>query len=90
MTPGSAGEPWRDMYAFAADLEFRAPDFEMMNHWTSTSRKTIFTQRVICNKMVANDEGEIVGTLGLMRELKRSVDPKWLLNPGKVFDPPSS
>ncbi|KAK4185430.1 FAD-linked oxidase-like protein [Podospora australis] len=25
-------------------------------------------------------------TIGLMRELKRTVDPKWIMNPGKVFD----
>lgn len=24
----------------------------------------------------------------LMRTLKRAVDPKWVLNPGKVFDVP--
>lgn len=28
------------------------------------------------------------GTIGLMQTLKRSVDPKWILNPGKVFDIP--
>ncbi|KAF2165438.1 hypothetical protein M409DRAFT_67262 [Zasmidium cellare ATCC 36951] len=30
-----------------------------------------------------------IETIDLMRTLKRSVDPKWLLNPGKVFDLPS-
>ncbi|KAK4132184.1 hypothetical protein BT67DRAFT_386214 [Trichocladium antarcticum] len=25
-------------------------------------------------------------TIGLMRQLKRAVDPKWIMNPGKVFD----
>jgi D-lactate dehydrogenase (cytochrome) len=29
-------------------------------------------------------------TVGLMQTLKKSVDPKWLMNPGKVFDAPSS
>ncbi|KAL2220196.1 hypothetical protein M432DRAFT_638350 [Thermoascus aurantiacus ATCC 26904] len=29
-------------------------------------------------------------TIKLMQTLKRSVDPKWLLNPGKVLDPPQS
>ncbi|KAK9443302.1 putative D-lactate dehydrogenase (cytochrome) [Metarhizium brunneum] len=28
-------------------------------------------------------------TIGLMQALKKAVDPKWLMNPGKVFDPPS-
>lgn len=25
-------------------------------------------------------------TIGLMRQLKGVVDPKWIMNPGKVFD----
>lgn len=25
-------------------------------------------------------------TIALMRQLKRAVDPKWIMNPGKVFD----
>ncbi|KAL1883984.1 hypothetical protein Daus18300_000092 [Diaporthe australafricana] len=28
------------------------------------------------------------GTIGLMQTLKRSVDPTWIMNPGKVFDMP--
>lgn len=27
-------------------------------------------------------------TVGLMQTFKRSVDPHWIMNPGKVFDPP--
>lgn len=26
-------------------------------------------------------------TIDVMRSLKRSLDPHWLLNPGKIFDP---
>ncbi|KAM7187714.1 mitochondrial D-lactate dehydrogenase [Naviculisporaceae sp. PSN 640] len=26
-------------------------------------------------------------TIGLMKEIKRTVDPNWIMNPGKVFDP---
>ncbi|VZI16109.1 unnamed protein product [Fusarium fujikuroi] len=29
-------------------------------------------------------------TIGLMQTLKKAVDPNWLMNPGKVFDPPSN
>lgn len=29
------------------------------------------------------------GTIGVMKGLKRSVDPKWIMNPGKVFDLPA-
>lgn len=27
------------------------------------------------------------GSLSVMRGIKRSLDPFWLMNPGKVFDP---
>ncbi|KIW02056.1 uncharacterized protein PV09_06556 [Verruconis gallopava] len=67
---------WKDMYCFNADLEFRHDDFEMMNYWTSTSKKSIFTHKVICNKMIfgeGDQREDIVGTIGLMRELKRRV-----------------
>ncbi|KAK4214889.1 D-lactate dehydrogenase [Rhypophila decipiens] len=26
-------------------------------------------------------------TIGLMKDIKRTLDPKWIMNPGKVFDP---
>jgi D-lactate dehydrogenase (cytochrome) len=25
-------------------------------------------------------------TIGIMRSIKKSLDPHWLLNPGKIFD----
>jgi D-lactate dehydrogenase (cytochrome) len=28
-------------------------------------------------------------TLGVMKSIKQSLDPHWLLNPGKIFDTPS-
>jgi arylamine N-acetyltransferase len=70
---------FKDMYCFT-DTEFRPRDFEMMNYWTSTSPKVIFTQKLICNKMILNEEGEqgkdIVGTLTLMGDLKKRVGAK--------------
>jgi arylamine N-acetyltransferase len=71
---------FKDMYCFT-DTEFRPRDFEMMNFWTSGSEKVIFTQRVICNKMVLGDkgdspEGEIVGTLTLQGDLKKRIGAK--------------
>lgn len=27
-------------------------------------------------------------TLGVMKSIKQSLDPHWLLNPGKIFDTP--
>ena len=68
---------FRDMYCFT-DVEFRARDFEMMNFWTSSSPKVIFTQKVICNKMILGGDGdqEIVGTLTLLSDLKRRIGTK--------------
>ncbi|KAE9976437.1 hypothetical protein EG328_002619 [Venturia inaequalis] len=69
---------FKDMYCFT-DIEFRPRDFEMMNFWTSKSPKVIFTQRLICNKLILG-EGEkgkeIVGTLTLMGELKKRIGAK--------------
>lgn len=28
-------------------------------------------------------------TLGVMKAIKQSLDPHWLLNPGKIFDTPT-
>lgn len=70
---------FKDMYCFT-DTEFRPRDFEVMNFWTSTSPQVIFTQKLICNKMILGDEvgkeKEIVGTMTLMSDLKRRVGAK--------------
>ena len=29
-------------------------------------------------------------TIGVMQKLKASLDPHWLMNPGKIFDAPES
>lgn len=29
-------------------------------------------------------------TIGVMQQIKRSLDPHWLMNPGKIFDATSS
>jgi arylamine N-acetyltransferase len=72
----SADSDFKDMYCFT-DTEFFPRDFEMMNYWTSTSEKVIFTQKVICNKMVLGDDGgDIVGTLTLQGDLKKRVGAK--------------
>jgi arylamine N-acetyltransferase len=69
---------FKDMYCFT-DTEFRPRDFEIMNFWTSTSPKVIFTQKLICNKLILGEgdkEKEIVGTLTLMSDLKKRVGAK--------------
>lgn len=69
---------FKDMYCFT-DTEFRARDFEMMNFWTSKSPKVIFTQKLICNKMILGEgdkEKDIVGTMTLMSDLRKRVGAK--------------
>lgn len=52
---------WLAMYCFA-ELEFWPQDYEIMNFWTSRSRKSWFTYRVVAVKMIL-EGGEVVGTL---------------------------
>jgi len=63
---------WADTYCFT-ELEFLPNDYILMNYWTSSSPKTMFTQKIICTRMMMADDGsdEIVGALILGKELKR-------------------
>lgn len=45
-----------DMYAFT-ELEFLERDLEMMNYFTSTNPRTIFTQKVVCMKFFRSQSG---------------------------------
>lgn len=58
-----AQSQWISMYCFT-ELEFLAQDYEMMNFWTSQSRKSWFTQRIVAVRMIMK-EGEVVGTVML-------------------------
>lgn len=61
---------WLPMYCFT-ELEFLPQDYEVMNFFTSQSRKTFFTYKVVVVRMIM-EEGEVVGTVILTdRELKR-------------------
>lgn len=63
---------WLAMYCFT-ELEFLPQDYEMMNFWTSQSRKTWFTYRIVVVQM-GMEEGKVVGTLMLVGgDLKRRV-----------------
>lgn len=46
-------------YCFG-EAEFLEADFKVMNHWTSTSKDSWFTQIPVCVKMILDDEGEKV------------------------------
>lgn len=66
----SWGKEWVPMYCFT-ELEFLPQDYEIMNLWTSQSRKTWFTYSIVATKMIM-EEGEVVGEIILSgAEVKR-------------------
>ncbi len=63
---------WVPAYSFT-ELEFLAPDYTIMNFYTSTSRTSFFTYTVVCMKMVLEEE-EVVGTVTLLGgDVKRRI-----------------
>ncbi|KAL8683538.1 MAG: hypothetical protein Q9186_000450 [Xanthomendoza sp. 1 TL-2023] len=68
----SEGEKWQTQYCFT-ETEFLPQDYEIMNFWTSRSRKSIFTQSILLAKMVMERE-KLVGSLTMFTaEAKRRV-----------------
>jgi len=64
---------FEDQYCFT-DTEFRPNDFQVMNWYTSSHPKALFTRMVVCNKMITGgDNDKIVGALLLQTALKRRV-----------------
>jgi len=63
---------WLPMYCYT-ELEFLPQDYKVMNFYTSQNRKSWFTYRIVCVKMVM-EEGELVGTLTLVGgDVKRRI-----------------
>ena len=61
---------WAPMYCFT-ELEFLPQDYEIMNFWTSQSRKSWFTTTVVAVIMMMEEE-EVTGTMTLIGgEVKR-------------------
>lgn len=52
---------WQTIYCFT-ELEFLPKDYEIMNFWTSQSRKSWFTYQIVAVKMILEGD-EVVGTL---------------------------
>ncbi|KAL8742328.1 MAG: hypothetical protein Q9190_005164 [Brigantiaea leucoxantha] len=64
---------WTPMYCFT-ELEFLPQDYEVMNFWTSQSRKSWFTQTVVVMKRLMQGE-EVVGSISLgSGEVKRTIN----------------
>ncbi|KAL8829903.1 MAG: hypothetical protein Q9191_001746 [Dirinaria sp. TL-2023a] len=60
-----AQDEWRTVYAFT-ELEFLPQDYEVMNFFTSQSRKTWFTRAVMAVKMLMAEKGEkVIGKVSL-------------------------
>lgn len=60
------------MYCFT-ETKFRFGDFEIMNHFTSSSPRSFFTH--FCSKMIyGGEKGEdVVGVLILQQDVKRRI-----------------
>lgn len=58
-------KPWIQCYCFS-ETEFFPSDFEIMSGWVSTSRTSMFVNRVICSKFLMADDGQsLIGDVTL-------------------------
>ena len=68
----SAHEPWQYITCFT-EVEFLPRDYEVINFYTSQSRKVIFTSNIIVAKMIM-EAGVLTGTLTMFNtEIKRRI-----------------
>ena len=70
----SFASEYEPMYCFT-ETEFLPRDYEMMNFWTSHSRKSFFTYRILCVKKLMDEQShDLIGTLILSgAEVKRRI-----------------
>ena len=70
-------DAWSITYAFS-EIEFLPEDYEMMNWYTSTNRRSFWTHQVLAMKMVlSDDQQEVVGDITLFqRGLRRRIHGK--------------
>lgn len=62
-----ADQNFSPCYSFG-EAEFLEADFKVMNHWTSTSEESWFTQIPVCVKMILDDKGEaVVGNIQIFK-----------------------
>ncbi|KAI9806049.1 MAG: N-terminal acetyltransferase [Piccolia ochrophora] len=63
---------WSNMYCFT-ETEFTPKDYTVMNHYTSTSKTSWFTQAIVCTATILEGE-EVVGNLVLSKnEFKKKI-----------------
>lgn len=59
-------KPWIQSYCFS-ETEFFPSDFEIMSGWVSTSRTSMFVNKVICQKFLMAEDGEsLIGDITLV------------------------
>lgn len=64
----STDAEWLPCYCFS-ETEFFPKDFEIMSHWVSTNRASIFVQMVICQKFIMSEDGQsLIGDVTLHNE----------------------
>ncbi|GES61763.1 N-acetyltransferase family protein [Aspergillus terreus] len=56
----SPGGHWIPNYSFS-EMEFLPQDFGMMSFYTSQNRSSFFTQRLVCTRLILDDQLEPVG-----------------------------
>ncbi|KAL8726830.1 MAG: hypothetical protein Q9166_006446 [cf. Caloplaca sp. 2 TL-2023] len=62
-TRSTPSDEWQAQYCFT-ETEYLPQDYEIMNYWTSTSRKSIFTQSILMAKMLMDEKtGKITGNV---------------------------
>lgn len=66
-TRNGSDKPFRPCYCFPENVEFMPADFEVINQFTSASKRVFFTQLVVAVKLLLSEDGEeIVGETVLL------------------------
>jgi hypothetical protein len=70
----AGSKEWTPRYAFA-ETEFLPNDFEVMNHYTSTSNDIWFTKKIVCVRyLLQGEDGEIVPSVESQQQAEVVVD----------------
>lgn len=68
--------PWVEGYCFT-DQECLTTDFEVMNHFPMTSPRSLFTQNVLAQRFLANEnDSQLIGSVILFRDRLKLNMPK--------------
>lgn len=69
------GKPFWPVYCFNAEVEFLPADYRVMNYYTSTSRTSFFTYRLLVTRVVMGRDGRVEALYVLDdKEVKKRVN----------------